>query len=188
MIDSHSRWQCIESSLEQILLKIKGVNSGLGNRNMIGKTARPQSQFQNFHIHVSASDSYILRIGPHISSRRIGRSLVGIYKSLTHKCGHWDCVAERFPFWEYLSRIFGIGTLQCSLLATFDIHALPIWILSFHYQFLFYLFSGNKRILHVWRMLHASGLVPARFLCIIGNNFKPTIPTNPELIQVTKLK
>jgi hypothetical protein len=37
-------------------------------------------------------------------------------------------------------------------------------------------------------MLHASGLVPARFLCIIGkNNFKPKIPANPELFQITKL-
>jgi hypothetical protein len=35
--DSQSRGQWIESSLEQFLLKTKGVNSGLGNRNMIGK-------------------------------------------------------------------------------------------------------------------------------------------------------
>ncbi len=34
--DSHSRGQWIESSLEQFLLKTKGVNSSLGNRNMIG--------------------------------------------------------------------------------------------------------------------------------------------------------
>jgi hypothetical protein len=27
----------LESSLEQLLLKTKGVNSGLGNRNVIGK-------------------------------------------------------------------------------------------------------------------------------------------------------
>ncbi len=33
----------------------------------------------NFHIHVSVSDLYIPRIGPHISCR----SIVGIYKSLT---------------------------------------------------------------------------------------------------------
>jgi hypothetical protein len=36
-----------------------------------------------FHIHVSVSDLYLLRIGPHISYSRIGRSIVGIYKSLT---------------------------------------------------------------------------------------------------------
>ena len=39
----------------------------------------------NFHIHVSVSDLYITRIGPHISCGRIGRSIVGIYKSLTDK-------------------------------------------------------------------------------------------------------
>ncbi len=37
----------------------------------------------NVYIHVSLSDSYIPRIGPHISYRRIGRSIMGIYKSLT---------------------------------------------------------------------------------------------------------
>ncbi len=37
----------------------------------------------NFHIHVSVSDLYIPRIGPHIACSRIGRSIVGIYKSLT---------------------------------------------------------------------------------------------------------
>ncbi len=35
--DSQARGQWIESSLKQFLLKTKGVNSGLGNRNMIGK-------------------------------------------------------------------------------------------------------------------------------------------------------
>ncbi len=45
-----------------------------------------------FHIHVSVSDLYIPRIAPHISSSTIGRSIVGIYKSLTdtHECGNWD--------------------------------------------------------------------------------------------------
>jgi hypothetical protein len=40
----------------------------------------------NFHIHVSVSNLYFLRIGPHISSSRIGRSNVGIYKSLMDTC------------------------------------------------------------------------------------------------------
>jgi hypothetical protein len=33
----------------------------------------------NFYIHVSVSDLYIPRIGPHISSSRNGSSIVGIY-------------------------------------------------------------------------------------------------------------
>jgi hypothetical protein len=37
----------------------------------------------NFHIHVSVSDLYISRIGPHISSSRKGRPIVEIYSSLT---------------------------------------------------------------------------------------------------------
>ncbi len=47
----------------------------------------------NFHIHTSVSDLHIPRIGPHISCSRIGRSIVGIYKSLTEtwmwKLGLW---------------------------------------------------------------------------------------------------
>jgi hypothetical protein len=37
----------------------------------------------NFHIHVSVGDLYTPRIGPHISSSRKGRPIVGIYNSLT---------------------------------------------------------------------------------------------------------
>jgi hypothetical protein len=37
----------------------------------------------NFYIHVSVSDLYIPRNGPHISSSRNGSSIVGIYNSLT---------------------------------------------------------------------------------------------------------
>ncbi len=37
----------------------------------------------NFHIHMSVRNLYIPKIGPHISCRRMGRSIVGIYKSLT---------------------------------------------------------------------------------------------------------
>jgi hypothetical protein len=33
-----------------------------------------------FHIHVSVGDLYIPRIGPHISSSRKGRPIVGIYR------------------------------------------------------------------------------------------------------------
>jgi hypothetical protein len=42
--------------------------------------ARPQHQF---HIHVSVSDLYIPRSGPHIFSSRKGRPIVGIYNSVT---------------------------------------------------------------------------------------------------------
>ncbi len=42
--------------------------------------ARPQHQF---HIHGSVSDLYSPRISLHISSSRLGRPIVGIYKSLT---------------------------------------------------------------------------------------------------------
>ncbi len=37
----------------------------------------------NFHIHMSVSDLYIPRIGPHISSSRKGRPIVEIYNSPT---------------------------------------------------------------------------------------------------------
>jgi hypothetical protein len=37
----------------------------------------------NFHIHVSVSNLYIPRIGPHIFSSRKGRPIVEIYNSLT---------------------------------------------------------------------------------------------------------
>jgi hypothetical protein len=49
----------------------------------------------NFHINVSVSDLHIPRVGPHISCSRIGRWIVGIYKSLTDTCmwklGLWPC-------------------------------------------------------------------------------------------------
>ncbi len=47
--------------------------------SFLGK-ARPQPQF---HIHVSVSNLYIARIGPHISSSRKGRPIVRIYNFLT---------------------------------------------------------------------------------------------------------
>ncbi len=56
----------------------------------------PEKEFRgitpNFHIHVSVSNLYIHRIGPHISCSRIGRPIVQEYinRSQTHECGHWD--------------------------------------------------------------------------------------------------
>ncbi len=45
----------------------------------------------NFHSHVSVSDLYSPMISLHISSSRIGRPIVGIYKLLTDgECGNWD--------------------------------------------------------------------------------------------------
>jgi hypothetical protein len=100
-----------------------------------------------FYIHVSVSDLYIPRIGPHISCSRIGRSFVGIYKSLTetHECGNWDCgsaipvlgiFVSNFQHWFFAVEIgtvavhflfLGISvsnfqrfvSLQCGVLNTF---------------------------------------------------------------------
>ncbi len=69
--------------------------------------ARPQSQFPHT-VHVSVSDLYIPRMGPHISCSRIGRSIVGIQYIKSS-------VDAQFLFWEYLLQLFGIGSLQCIL-------------------------------------------------------------------------
>jgi hypothetical protein len=49
----------------------------------------------NFHIHVSVSDLYIPRIGPHISCSRIGKEYIKC--SQTHECGNWEC-GRAIPF------------------------------------------------------------------------------------------
>ncbi len=91
----------------------------------------------NFHIHVSLSVFYKPRIGPHISCSRIGRSIVGRYKSLTdtwmRKLGLWPHnsfsgnICFNFRYWF----------LQCgySILQ----HRDPVWntkILFFYYYLL----------------------------------------------------
>ncbi len=63
----------------------------------------------NFHIHVSVSDLYIPKIGPHISSSRKGRLIVGIQNV------EIGTEAPIFLFWEYLFQIFGILSLQCGM-------------------------------------------------------------------------
>ena len=57
----------------------------------------------NLHIRVSVSDLYIPRIGPHISCSRIGRSIVGIYKSLT---GTWMLELGLWPSNSFFLGIF----------------------------------------------------------------------------------
>ncbi len=67
----------------------------------------------NFHIHVSVSDLYIPRIGPHIFLQQ--NRIVRIYKSLiTHINGEIGTKPAQCLFWEYLYRIFGIVSLQCT--------------------------------------------------------------------------
>ncbi len=56
----------------------------------------------NFHTHVSVSDLFIPKISPHKSCSRIGRSIVGIHKSLTDtwmwKLGLWPHISFVFKF------------------------------------------------------------------------------------------
>jgi hypothetical protein len=55
----------------------------------------------NFHIHLSGSDLYIPRIGPHISCIRIGRSIVGsIEMAHRHMNVEIETVAAQLLFWE----------------------------------------------------------------------------------------
>ncbi len=60
----------------------------------------------NFYIHVSVSDLYIPRIGPHISSSRTAvQSWEYIIHSQTHECGNWDWGPD-IPFLGILSSNF----------------------------------------------------------------------------------
>jgi hypothetical protein len=89
----------------------------------------------NFHIHVSVSDLYVPRIGPHISSSRKGRPIVGIYNSLTDMNLEIGTEALIFLFWEYLFQIFGILSLQCEkkiLLTTFSNFRVILYLRTLH--------------------------------------------------------
>ncbi len=67
----------------------------------------------NVHIHVPGSDLYISRIGPHLSCSRIGRSIVGMHKSLTDtwmwKLGLWSRISfSGNIFFEFLYWFFAV--------------------------------------------------------------------------------
>ncbi len=74
----------------------------------------------NFHIHVSVSDLYIPRIGPHISSRRKGRPIVGIYNSLTDT---WMWKLELRPRYSFSGNI----CFKFSALCLCSARSIPVW-------------------------------------------------------------
>ncbi len=85
----------------------------------------------NFHIHVSVSDLYIPRIGPHIPPvEKADPSWEYIIFSQTHECGNWD----RGPDIPFLG-IF-VSNFRHFVFAV--CHRTCIWMYSFLYWSVFY--------------------------------------------------
>ncbi len=90
--------RCAEKKLKSEIWQWRDICPMHCNENLILYSFSENcaaSSSPNFLIHVSVSDFYIPRIGPHISCSRISWSIVGTYKSLKDKwlwkLGLWSC-------------------------------------------------------------------------------------------------
>ncbi len=82
------------------------------------------------HIHVSVSDLYIPRIGPHNSYSRIGRPFVGIYKSLTDT---WMNKTHIYLKSKFATLFFDVSTVCLILVFIFlrNNYSFPCWCYVF---------------------------------------------------------
>ncbi len=104
-----------------------------------------------FHISLSVCDLFIPRIGPHISCSWIGRSMVGIYKSLTDtrrwKFGQWLPRKFVLNFWYWFFAVWSLflNPHRCGdLAAKWGVVSLGWPIASMHCIWEIYL--GEKNI------------------------------------------